>query len=84
MFAALSKLKSVIDGPSMLFRIKQSNVVVLRRFLQALLICFMAENDCSHSAVITRITAVIMAILVRSGYNNCRDSSVTKCFTFPS
>ena len=54
----------------MLIRIKQARVEVFSLFLKAVLMCFIAENERSHSAVLTGMIAAIEAILVRLGYNN--------------
>ena len=65
MSAALSKLKSYEGGPSMLICIKQSSVDDSRRFLSSVLIHFIAENACSHSAVLTGTKAATMVAVSR-------------------
>ena len=59
--AARSKLKSAICGPSMLILIKHSRVDVFSRFHRSVLILFIEEKARSHSAVLTGVSAPILA-----------------------
>ena len=74
--AAISKLNSVIEGPSILMLMRLSRVVVFNRFHNSVLIRFMVENARSHSAVLTGIRAAILHSFDRLGNSIMSDWSV--------
>ena len=79
--AAFSKSKESIGGPSILIRIRRSNVEVFILLRNSVLIHFMAEKARSHAAVLTGTTAAMVANLVSSGYISFRLESVTIALT---
>ena len=62
--AAISKLNSVIEGPSILTLMRLSRVVVFNRFRNSVLIRFMVENARSHSAVLKELEQLYCIALI--------------------
>ena len=60
----------------MLILIKQSSVGVFKRFLSSVLIRFIEEKACSHSAVLTGMSAPIITSLVNCGNMSRKERSV--------